>query len=278
MVQAPIHTLSLGTLAFACHGIDFPLVGPRMILERFATDLSPDVSVDISNGGLSEWEWRRSEVLSWHVDNASRRVRMEMQEWTATFDMPGRHVEARLGGPWPRAVETLLKVAVQLFGLGLGRGLTFHSSSVDSGGRGYVFTGRSESGKSTAARLSEETGRTVLTEEITFVGPVDGSAAACVHPLPVWNKSGLLAQPVAVPLRAIYALEQAAEDRVEEIPRGEQVRRLAVAASIGVRHRLFMERALDLAEQLVERVPVHVLHFRKSPDFWDVIEPGGGAD
>ena len=203
---------------------------------------------------------------------------MEMQEWTAVFDLPARRVEARLGGPWPRAVETLLKVAVQLFGLELRKGLTLHSSSVESAGRGYVFTGSAETGKSTAARLSEEVGRTVLTEEITFVGPVDGSAAACVHPMPVWNKSGLLAQPVAVPLRAIYALEQAQEDRVEEIPRGEQVRRLAVAASIGVRHRLFMERALDLAEQLVERVPVHVLHFRKSPAFWDVIEPGGRAD
>ena len=277
-MQAPPLTFRIGGIAFACRGVDFPLVGPRMVLERFATDVEADVAVEVTHGGLSEWEWKRSELLSWDVDETTRRVRMEMQEWTAVFDLPGRRMEARLGGPWPRAVETLLKVAVQLFGLELRRGLTFHSSSVDSGGRGYVFTGRAETGKSTAARLSEKRGRTVLTEEITFVGPVDGSAAACVHPLPVWNKSGLLAQPVAVPLRAIYALEQAQEDRVEEISRGEQVRRLAVAASIGVRHRLFMERALDLAEQLVERVPVHVLHFRKSPAFWDVIEPGGGAD
>jgi len=278
MARAHTLTLRLGTVALACRGLDFPLVGARMVLDRFAADCSPDVTVDIIHGDLSEWEWRRSEVLSWDMDEPHRLLRMEMQEWTATFDLAARRVTARLGGPWPRAVETLLKVAVQLFGLELRKGLTFHSSSVDSAGRGYVFTGRSETGKSTAARLSEETGRTVLTEEITYVGPVEGSGTPCVHPIPVWNKSGLLSRPVAVPLKAIYALEQAQVDRVEEIPRGEQVRRLAIAASIGVRHRMMMERALDLAEQLVERVPVHVLHFRKSPAFWDVIEPAGPAD
>jgi hypothetical protein len=262
-------------MAFGCLGVDFRLAGSRTVVNRFLASAGSDVTVEITYGDLAERDMRRSELLSWDVDEALRRVRMEMREWTAEFDLPGRRVEARLGGPWPRAVETLLKSAVQIFGLELGRGLTFHSSSVESSGRGYVFIGRSESGKSTAAALSEEVGKTPLTEEITFVGPVDGSSPVCVHPIPVWNKSGLLPRPVAVPLRAIYALEQAAEDRVEEISRGEQVRRLAVAASIGVRHRIFMEKALDLAEQLVERVPVHVLHFRKSPDFWDIIEPEG---
>lgn len=273
MTSAQTLTLRLGTMAFACRGLDFALTGPRMALPRFATDDPADVTVQISHGELSEWEWRRSEVLSWEMDEPRRRLQMEMREWEAVFDLAARRVEARLGGPWPRAVETLLKVAAQLFGLELRKGLTLHSSSVDSGGRGYVFTGRAATGKSTAARLSQDVGRTVLTEEITFVGPVDGADVPSVHPVPVWNKSGLPSRPVAVPLRAIYALEQAREDRVEEIPRGEQVRRLAIAASIGVRHRIMMERALDLAELLVERVPVRVLNFRKSPDFWDVIEP-----
>jgi len=270
--------IGAGGLVVALRGLDFDLDDGRSPLADFVVTGPADICVDVTRGDKPMREWGRSETLDWQVDEAQRTVDLHLTEYKARFDLTGRRARVHFEGPWPRAVESFLKSAVQLFALEVRAGLVLHSSSVIAGEKAVVFTGRASAGKSTAAALSQETGRMMMSEEMTFVGRLDEDGAVLASPLPAWQKSGVKPRPVAVPLRAIYALEQAQEDRVEEIPRGEQVRRLAVAASIGVRHRLFMERALDLAEQLVERVPVHVLHFRKSPAFWDVIEPGGGAD
>jgi hypothetical protein len=45
-----------------------------------------------------------------------------------------------------------------------------------------------------------------------------------------------------------------------------------MAMSICVRDEMFMIPALELAEQLVRRVPVRVLRFRKSAEFWGAID------
>ena len=91
--------------------------------------------------------------------------------------------------------------------------------------------------------------------------------------MPYREKNRLSAtRPAAIPLRGLYWLEQAEGDSVERIGVPEQVKRLAMATSICVRDEMFMIPALELAEELVRRVPVRVLRFRKSAEFWHAID------
>jgi hypothetical protein len=138
--------------------------------------------------------------------------------------------------------------------------------------RPVVFCGRSGAGKTTAAFLARDAGAKVLAEEMVCVGGLDRDVAPELLTLPFWQKDGTTTVPEFLPLRRIFALEQASVDTVEAMPYGAQVRALSSAASIGVRASPFMEAALDLSCRLAERVPVKLLRFRKSPDFWSAID------
>ena len=223
-----------------------------------------DFVVDLTHGDLPRGSLVTSGVRSFSVERESRVVYLDMYELTATIELSGRRIGARLSGAWPMAVDVLLRNALQFFGIETGRALILHASSVERGGEGYVFMGHAEAGKSTVAVLSREAGvARLLREEFTCLGLVTGDRPLEVFALPFREKNRLsAASPVAVPLRGLYWLEQASADSVERIGVPEQVRRLAMATSICVRDKMLMIPALELAEQIVRRVPVRVLRFR----------------
>ncbi len=208
------------------------------------------------------------------VDVTRRTVELAMTELTATFDLTNRVVRGRLMGPWSGALEVLLKSASQLYALETRRALFLHASCVERGGLGYAFMGRSGAGKTTAAMLSRSAGvASLIREEITCLGDFADSAPLRVFALPFREKNRLSApRPSAVPLRGLYWLEQGDVDVVNHISVANQVKCLAMATSIGVRDPIFMIPALELGERLVRRVPVRVLRFRKSPEFWRAID------
>ena len=101
--------------------------------------------------------------------------------------------------------------------------------------------------------------------EITCLGGIAGKGDLSVSSLPVREKNRRSANvPLQVPLQGLYWLEQADEDRVDDLALSDQVRFLTAATTIGVRDRMFMTTALELAGEVVARVPVKVLKFRKS--------------
>jgi len=256
-------------------GLSFPLEAGSGWLPQFATnvDAPADFSVDVSCGDLPGSALRSSGVRAVRVDRSQRTIWLDMNELVARLRLADRHVDARLGGSWVYSLETLLKNAAQIFGLELRKALYLHASSVDRAGLAYVFLGRSEAGKSTAALISREAGLArVLREEMTAVGDLSRAEPVRVFTLPSVEEHGLSAGPAAVPLRGLYWLQQDSVDSVNRISVPEQVRRLAMATSICVRDEMLMIPALELAEQLVRRVPVRVLRFRKSAEFWKAID------
>ena len=240
-------------------------------LERFATTDASDVVLNIRGvERLGEpgagWELRYCTVDGDDV------VRVDCTEWSAIFDLRGRTVDAELSSTRRLALDSLLKTVLQLIALHDRSGLVVHASAVERGGEAFVFCGRSGAGKTTAAFLSCNAGAKVIAEEMVFVGGLDRDIAPEVLTLPFWQKDGTMTVPERLPLRRIFALKQAPLDAVEAMTHGAQVRALLSAASIGVRVRPFMESALDLSCKLTERVPVRLLRFRESPDFWSAID------
>ena len=265
-----------GPLVADVRGLTFPLDDDATFLSYFGVNepSAVDYRVEITCGDLPRSAWRTSQVESVVVNHESRIVDLRMTELAATLDLGNRVVYGHLKGPWPGALGVLLRNACQLYGLETRRTLFLHASCVERGGEAYVFMGRSGAGKTTAATLSRSAGvSSLIREEITCIGDFADGAPLCVYALPYREKNRLSAtRPAAIPLRGLYWLEQAEGDSVERIGVPEQVKRLAMATSICVRDEMFMIPALELAQELVRRVPVRVLRFRKSVEFWHAID------
>jgi hypothetical protein len=76
------------------------------------------------------------------------------------------------------------------------------------------------------------------------------------------------------PLSGLYRLVQAPSDFLETLPTARGAAELLGSLPF------VMEggggtRALEVAGRVVSQVPVHRLHFRKSPDFWKLLERKG---
>ncbi len=215
-----IINIRVGTLVAGLDGVTLDLGGLGSSLPAFVEPpgVTPDFLVSATFGDRPTPPGE-SRVLETNVDADTRSVSVFLTEWEATFSLPDRRVVVHFGGPWVGALETLLKNAIQIFGLELRSALCLHACSVARQGAGYVFMGRSGAGKSTAGLLSADAGlATLLREEITFVGGIAGKGDLSVSSLPIREKNRRSANvPLQVPLQGLYWLEQADEDGVEDI-------------------------------------------------------------
>lgn len=237
-------------------------------LDRFRTLESPDLVVEV----LYVSDRHLSSQADGPPADHQRPLHMRTADWDATFDFASRAVRASLSRGRPFALTSLLKTALQLHAIETRSALVFHASAVERAGEAFVFLGRSGAGKTTAAFLSRHVGATVLAEEMVFVGGLKEGERPEVLTLPFFQRDGTRVAPLRLAVRRMFALEQGVSDAVEPLSHAHQVRRLAMSATIGVRSQETMDGALDLARTLAERVPVKVLRFRKTPDFWAVID------
>lgn len=237
-------------------------------LDRFRTLESPDLVVEI----LYASDRYLSSQAGGPRAACQGPLHVRAADWAATFDFGSRFVRASLSPGRPFALTSLLKTALQLLAIETRSALVFHASAVERAGEAFVFLGRSGAGKTTAAFLSQCVGATILAEEMVFVGGLKGGERPEVLTLPFFQRDGTRVAPRCLAVRRMFALEQGISDAVESLSYAHQVRRLVRSATIGVRSQETMDGALDLARTLAERVPVKVLRFRKTPDFWAVID------
>ena len=146
-----------------------------------------------------------------------------------------------------------------------------HSSGVIRDGKGFLFLGPSEAGKSTVASLSSQ--YSVINDEITiadFTGAV---------PMLVSTPFNGLFRTKAVgsaPLAGIFVLEKSPDDRIEPLSQSAAIRPVAdqIIPLVPLGKPMTAEAyftQLDVAAALHSRVPVYKLMFTKSPRFWGTI-------
>ena len=97
-----------------------------------------------------------------------------------------------------------------------------HGSCVAVDGKGYLFTAKSGTGKSTHTRLWREFlgDRAVMINDDKPLIRVGADGAAVVYGTP-WDGKHRLSTNTTVPLRAVCILERAAENTIRPIPAGE---------------------------------------------------------
>lgn len=165
------------------------------------------------------------------------------------------------------ATDTMLRVVHSVL-LARRGGLLLHASSAIRNRRSYVFFGRSGAGKSTMVGMAPPDA-TVLSEEISYVRRDTGGYAGCGTPFTgELNRRG---DNVEAPLAAAYLLVQGDAHRIEPLRSADALRALlqcvlCFAGDDGVTRETF-----TAACDLVDRVPVQRLVFRRDPGVWDLI-------
>ena len=156
-------------------------------------------------------------------------------------------------------------------------GFVLHAAAISYYGRGCIFTGPSGAGKSTISSLfleaKETTDISIINDETVIVERAE--PGYMVYPTP-FRPTVPFDPDSAAPLEAIFVLAQTPEPRIEKIQTME-----AVSLILGQMHPRFIlqgiahitaDQKFDLVCELVSKVPVYRLGFRKDLSFLPLLE------
>lgn len=205
--------------------------------------------------------------------DADAEVWLEDDEWKMTRgDFRARlNPTERLGyvtqSPNPYSIDSVLRIIHTLV-LAREGGFLLHASSAVRNGKAFLFSGVSEAGKTTMARLAPSDAE-VLTDEASYVRNMDGRYFA--YGTPFAGELGLPGKNISAPISALYLLKKGSENRLDKIAPAEAVGRL-------LRNILFFAHQPELVRDVFEAacafaaaVPVFQLTFFPDQRVWELI-------
>ncbi|MGA7138713.1 MAG: hypothetical protein WBZ14_13630 [Terriglobales bacterium] len=207
------------------------------------------------------------------VSDDDVRVRREGDEWLfergdfrARWNLrTGRGSVRQNANPY--SLDSVLRILHSLIIAERG-GFLLHAASAICNGRAYLFSGVSGAGKTTMTRLAPPD-ITLLTDEISYLRPSAGGYSAFGTPF-----AGELAKAgenCTAPVAALFFLEQGPENRVDELPPAEAVRRLMRNILFFAEDQGLVEKLLATACDFVSRVPIRRLTFYPDARVWDLV-------
>jgi hypothetical protein len=165
----------------------------------------------------------------------------------------------------PYSLDSVLRILHSLI-LAQRGGFLLHAASVICDGRAYLFSGVSGAGKTTMTRMAPPD-VTLLTDEISYLRPsADGYSA---FGTPFAGELARAGENCTAPVAALFFLEQGPENRVDELPSAEAVRRLMRNILFFAEDQGLVEKLLATACEFVARVPIRRLTFYPDARVWD---------
>jgi hypothetical protein len=139
-------------------------------------------------------------------------------------------------------------------------GCYFHSSGTIINGKGLLFTGQSDTGKSTISRLLEKNAEVLCDDRNIVRRHDDGFRVYGTWSHGEWP----VISAASAPLTAICFLEQAAENQlISVVNRREIIQHLLPRLIRPLQTRLWWNKMFDLLEQIANEIPCYVLRFNK---------------
>ncbi len=182
----------------------------------------------------------------------------------------------------PYSLDSVLRIVHSLI-LAERGGFLLHSASAICDGRAYLFSGVSGAGKTTMTRLAPAD-ITLLTDEISYVRPSndrpndvrpsnDRPSGHGYHAFgtPFSGELAKAGQNCADPVAALFFLEQGPENRVDELPSADAVRRLMRNILFFAEDKGLVDKLFATACDFVARVPIRRLTFYPDSRVWDEI-------
>jgi hypothetical protein len=155
--------------------------------------------------------------------------------------------------------------------------ILLHSSGIVRNGRGYAFSGKSGSGKSTVTALSEDS--RILNDEISII---EHSGAGAILSDTPFNGFYRRKQEGRAQLSGVLLLEHAPYHRVTRIRTAESIKTLSreIIPPMGLETPLSPTLYLDMlecAKKIHDAVPIYRMEFLPDPGFWKFIERAEGV-
>jgi hypothetical protein len=169
--------------------------------------------------------------------------------------------------PNPYSLDAVLRIVHSLILAGRG-GFLLHSASAICDGQAYLFSGLSGAGKTTVTRLAPHD-VTLLTDEVSYIQASASGYAAFGTPF-----AGELAKAgenCSAAISALFFLEKGPDNRIEELPPSESVRRLMRNILFFAEDPALVESLLETACDFVSRVPIRRLTFYPDQRVWDTV-------
>jgi hypothetical protein len=235
-----------------------------LLFERYAGFLSPsqpELELDfdlIEPGPVSDEEVRvRRDGTDWLLERGDFQARWDQ--------VTGRGRVRQTSNPY--ALDSVLRILHSLV-LSSRGGFLLHAASAICDGRAYLFSGVSGAGKTTLTRLAPSS-VVPLTDEISYVRPI--STGYCAYGTPFSGELAKAGENASAPVSALFFLEKGLENRVEELPPAEAVRRLMRNILFFAEDNELVEKLLATACDFVEKVPVRRLTFYPDSRVWNEI-------
>lgn len=136
-------------------------------------------------------------------------------------------------------------------------GINLHAAAIDWHGKGILFSAPSETGKSTQARLwVEYENAEIINGDRPAITVIDGLAE--VHGTP-WSGSDPIIRNVSAPITCIVVLEQAKYNEIKKLTKEDALSHLLPRFFIPSYNELLTNKALDVIEEIINRVPIYKL-------------------
>jgi hypothetical protein len=195
-----------------------------------------------------------------------REWRMERGDFRARWNPDERRGQV-LQSANPYSIDSVLRIVHTLM-LAPEGGFLLHASSGVRNGKAFLFSGVSEAGKTTMARLAPPD-VALLTDEASYVRKRDGLYFAYGTPF-----AGELGEPgknISAPIAAVYLLHKGPDNRIEEIAPAIALRRILRNILFFARQPEIVRQVFDAACAFVATVPVFQLSFFPDRRVWDLI-------
>ena len=150
-------------------------------------------------------------------------------------------------------------------------GFLVHAAGLIRNGKGYIFPGKSEAGKTTIAKLSPDA--ELLTDEVALVKKVDGSFQ--VFGTPFKGQMDKIGQNLHIPLKAVYFPQKDKKVFKRSIGSLDALKMMLTTVVFYSEDEEFIEQLFNICVEFVNSVPCHELHFLPEPSFWKVIDVAG---
>jgi hypothetical protein len=145
-------------------------------------------------------------------------------------------------------------------------GVLLHSSGVNDGKNGYVFTAVSGTGKSTIAALWQSEGAQIINDDRLILMPQDAGVMMSNTPMPyyqdVYKES---------PVTAVFLIKQSSNNYIKPLPGVAGVAGLMANCIQFLYDKKMVQKHLNSLTAIAERCPIYELGFKPDTEIVEII-------
>ena len=167
------------------------------------------------------------------------------------------------------SVDSLVRISYSFVAAAKG-GLLVHGAGIVDKGKGCLFAGKSESGKTTLSKISMPT-KEVLTDEISLIVRDRDTGDFFLHGTPFWGEMGHGVNNKAK-LNNIFFLNKSQKVFLEKIAGHLKYSQLLKNILLFAKDPLLSKTIFNTVGLLADRLSFYELHFMPDDSFWRCID------